>query len=64
MKVEVRNNNLDKALKSLKRKTKENLMQLKDRQYYTKPSTKRNTAKQAAAVRERKRQKNDTRKQF
>ena len=48
MKIEVRNNNVEKALRLMKRKMKkEGLFQeLKDRQYYQKPSdVKRETAK-------------------
>lgn len=45
--VEVRNGNLEKAMRVLKKKVqKEGLLQeLKDRQYYTKPSEKRREAK-------------------
>lgn len=48
MKIEVRNNNVEKALRLMKRKMKkEGLFQeLKDRQHYQKPSEiKRETAK-------------------
>lgn len=48
MKIEVRNNNVEKALRLMKRKMKkEGLFQeLKDRQHYQKPSdVKRETAK-------------------
>ena len=43
----VRNNNVEKALRVLKRKAKKDgiLQELKDRQYYTKPSEKRREAK-------------------
>ena len=45
--IEVRNGNLEKAMRVLKKKVqKEGLLQeLKDRQYYTKPSEKRREAK-------------------
>ena len=45
--VEVRNGNLEKAMRVLKKKVqKEGLLrELKDRQYYTKPSEKRREAK-------------------
>ena len=56
MKVAVNNGNVEKALRNLKRKMKDRLLELRDRQQYTKPSQRRNEAKQAAVVRERKRQ--------
>jgi ribosomal protein S21 len=59
MKVKVRNNNVESALRVLKRKMKEPLAELKSRAYYEKPCDARNAAKQAAKIRERKRQKND-----
>jgi ribosomal protein S21 len=59
MKVKVRNNNVDSALKVLKRKMKEPLAELRERTHYEKPCDARNAAKQAAKIRERKRQKND-----
>ena len=67
MKIKVRNNNVNTALRMLKRKTKEDLALLKDREYFEKPSEIRNRAKQAAKLREerrQKRQKNDKNKQF
>ena len=62
MKVLVRNNNVEKALKTLKRKTKENLLELRRRQHYIKPCERRNEAKQAAVVRERKRRTEEIKK--
>jgi len=59
MKVTVRNNNVTSALRILKRNTKEDLAELKEKQHYTKPSAKRNKAKQAARIREQKRQRNE-----
>ena len=56
MKVAVKNGNVEKALRNLKRKMKDRLLELRDRQQYTKPSQRRNEAKQAAVVLERKRQ--------
>ena len=56
MKVAVKNGNVEKALRILKRKMKDRLLQLRDRQQYTKTSQRRNEDKQAAVVRERKRQ--------
>ena len=46
-KVKVRNNNVEKALRVMKRKLKKNglLLELKDRQYYQKPSEKKRLAK-------------------
>ena len=57
MKIVVKNNNVDKAIRMLKRKTKEKLMELRERQHYVKPSERKGIARQAAVVRERKRQK-------
>jgi ribosomal protein S21 len=59
MRVAVRNNNITSALRILKRSTKEDLAELKEKQHYTKPSAKRNKAKQAARIREQKRQRNE-----
>lgn len=67
MKIKVRNNNINTALRMLKRKTKEDLALLKDREYFEKPSEIRNQAKQAAKLREKRRQerqRNDKNKQF
>lgn len=60
--VSVRNGNVDAALRVFKRKVNnsEVLMEYRERQEYIKPSTKRSQRKQAAVVRERKRQANDT----
>ena len=55
MKVSVRNNNVESALRVLKRKTKDSLIELRSKEYYEKPSAKRNRMKQAAKVREKKR---------
>ena len=67
LKIKVRNNNVNTALRMLKRKTKEDLALLKEREYFEKPSESRNKAKQAAKLREKRRQKgqsNDKNKQF
>ena len=67
MKIKVRNNNVNTALRMLKRKTKEDLALLKDREYFEKPSEIRNQAKQAAKLREKRRQerqRHDKNKQF
>lgn len=59
MKIKVRNDNVTSALRALKRNTKDSLTELREKQYYDKPSSKRNKAKAAARIRERKRQKED-----
>ena len=67
MKIKVRNNNINTALRMLKRKTKEDLALQKDREYFEKPSEIRNQAKQAAKLREKRRQerqRHDKNKQF
>ena len=67
MKIKVRNNNINTALRMLKRKTKEDLALLKDREYFEKPSEIRNQAKQAEKLREKRRQerqRHDKNKQF
>jgi len=60
MKVRVKNNNVDAALRILKRKTKDTLIGLRDKQYYEKASAKRNKSKAAARIRERKRQRDES----
>lgn len=60
MRVRVKNNNVDAALRILKRKTKDTLIGLRDKQYYEKASDKRNKAKAAARIRERKRQRDES----
>ena len=54
--VEVRNNNLERALKVLKRKLVEDKMfqKLQEKQAYEKPSEKRKRKMRAAVVRQRK----------
>lgn len=59
MRITVRNNNVESALRILKRKTKDGLMDLREKEYYDKPSSKRNKAKKAAKTRETKRQKDE-----
>lgn len=56
----VRNNNVEKALRVLKRKAKKDgiLQELKDRQYYQKPSEKKRLAKKRGIARWKKEQKN------
>jgi len=54
----VRNNNVEKALRVLKRKQKKDgwLQELKDRQYYQKPSEKKRLAKKRGIARFKKEQ--------
>ena len=53
--VEVRNNNIEGALKKFKRKVKESglMVELRDRQYYEKPSEKRRRITNLAKSRQR-----------
>lgn len=57
MRVRVKNNNVEGAIRTLKRKTKDSLNDLREKEFFEKPSLRRNKAKQAARIRERKRQK-------
>ena len=57
IRILVRNNNVDSAVRVLKRKTKDKLVELKDKAYHEKRSEKRHRMLQAAKVREHKRQK-------
>ena len=41
MKIRVKNNNVESALRTLKRKTKDSLNDLRDKEFYEKPTTKR-----------------------
>jgi ribosomal protein S21 len=59
MKVVVRNNNIKRALSIFKRKHNDKMLDVRTRQYYTKPTERRNNAKRLAVIRERKRQAND-----
>ena len=54
--VIVRNNNVEKALRVMKRKLKKNglLLELKERQYYQKPSEKKRLAKKRGIKRAQK----------
>ena len=56
MEVQVRNNNVEKALRQLKRKIKKSglLIELKERQYYQKPSEKKLLAKKRCIKRAQK----------
>ncbi len=62
MKIVVRNSNVESALRVLKRKTKDSLIGLREKEQYEKPSAKRNRMKQAAKVREKKRQRDENKK--
>ena len=62
IRITVRNNNVDSALRVLKRKTKDKLVELKDKCYHEKGSSKRHRMLQAAKVREHKRQKDEKNK--
>lgn len=55
MKVDVRNNNVDRALRVLKRKLVEEgvFRELQERRFYEKPSDKRRRLKRAAIARQR-----------
>ena len=56
MEVQVRNNNVEKALRQLKRKIKKSglLIELKERQYYQKPSEKKRLDKKRGIKRAQK----------
>lgn len=56
--VQVKNNNVDRAIKALKRKLNEDgiFKKLQERERYEKPSDKRRRKLKSAIVRERKRQ--------
>ena len=56
MKIKVRNNNVESALRVFKKKCSEVTFEYREREYYEKPSSKRHRAKQAAKARERRRQ--------
>ena len=56
MKVTVRNGNVKKALSVFKRKHSDKMLEVRQRQYYVKPTTKRSQQRRVAEIRERKRQ--------
>ena len=58
MTIRVRNNNVEQALRILRRKVNDSnkLFEYKERQYYEKPTTKRQRKQAAAKQREHKRQ--------
>lgn len=55
MKVRVRNNNVDKALRVFKKKCSDVVFEYREREYFEKPSVRRHKAKKAAKQRERRR---------
>ena len=59
MKIDVRNGNVEKALRVMKKKMKKEgvFQELKDRQYYQKPSEKKRLAKKQRLVNIKKAQK-------
>ena len=56
MKVKVRNNNVESAIRVFKKKCNEVIFEHREREFYDKPSAKRHRAKQAAKSREVRRQ--------
>ena len=58
MRVEVRNNNINRALQVLKRKLIEEgvFREMQERRFYEKPSDKKRRLKRAAIVREKRRE--------
>lgn len=56
MYVEVRNNNVDRAIRTLKRKLADEgiWQELRDRRFYEKPSDRKRRLKRAAVTRQRK----------
>ena len=59
IRIIVRNNNVDSELRVLKRKTKDSLIDLRTKEFHEKRSEKRHRMKQAATIREHKRQKDE-----
>ena len=64
MKIKVRNNNINSALRMFKRKTKDTIVEVRERQEFVKPCLKKNREKAAAKLREKRRQKSENDKQF
>jgi ribosomal protein S21 len=60
MRVKVRNNNVESALRAFKKKSSETIFEYRERQYYEGPSAQRHRAKKAAKTRELRRQAQDT----
>ena len=59
MKVKVRNNNIESALRAFKKKSSETIFEFRERQYFDGPAAKRHRAKKAAKTREHRRQAQD-----
>ena len=60
MKVKVRNNNIESALRAFKKKSSETIFEFRERQYYEGPAARRTTKlKKAATTREKRRQAQD-----
>jgi ribosomal protein S21 len=57
MRVNVRNGNVEAALRVFKKKSADKLWDLRQKEYYEKPSMERKTARKAAIKREQKRKK-------
>lgn len=57
MQVKVRNNNVEAALRVFKKKSAEIIWEVREREFYEKPSISRKTARKAAIKREQKRKK-------
>lgn len=57
MQVKVRNGNVESALRVFKKKSAEIIWEVREREYYEKPSLVRKTARKAAVKREQKRKK-------
>lgn len=55
MRVKVRNNNVEKALRVFKKKSSEVIFEYREREYFEKPSIVRHKAKKAAIKREQRR---------
>ena len=55
MRIRVRNNNVESAIRVFKKKCNERIFEFREREYYEKPSAKRHKAKKAAEAREARR---------
>lgn len=62
MKVKVRNNNVEKALRVFKKKCSEVIFEYREREYFEKPSVARHKAKKAAIAREKRRHQKENEK--
>lgn len=58
--IRVRNNNVESALRILKRRYSDKMFEYREREHFEKPSAKRNKSKKSAIIRERKRKNVDT----